>query len=148
MNIRLSSTFLSGVMFTGFGAAALLIGWDYPLGTARRMGAGYFPLIICIGLILVGGSLIVRSYLERDRTVGEVDPRPLVLTCLSVVLFGLLIEDVGFPLVGLVLVIGAHIAGRDFKLGSTLTLALALVVCCAAGFVYMLGMNLPHTRFW
>ena len=148
MNIRISSNFLSGVMFAGFGAAAMLIGWDYPLGTTQRMGAGYFPLIICTGLILVGASLIVRSYVERDRTIGEVDPRPLILVVASVVLFGFLIEDFGFPLVGVLLVVGAHVAGRDLKPAPTMALAVGLVVCCTAGFAYLLGLNLPHTRFW
>jgi len=35
---------MSGVMFVGIGAIALTIARDYPMGSALRMGPGYFPM--------------------------------------------------------------------------------------------------------
>ncbi|MBS7541893.1 tripartite tricarboxylate transporter TctB family protein [Ancylobacter oerskovii] len=148
MNIRLSSDFLTGLLFCGLGALAIIIGSDYPIGTTSRMGAGYFPLVVSIGLILLGGVLIVRSMVSETEEVGAVDLRPLIVLLGGVLLFGFLIEDWGFPLAGLAVVIAAHIAGRDFKPLQTGLLAVGLVIFCVALFSYGLGLNLPHTRFW
>lgn len=37
--------FWSGILFVTFGCAGLWFGRDYVVGTARRMGPGYFPLL-------------------------------------------------------------------------------------------------------
>ncbi|MFD2031907.1 tripartite tricarboxylate transporter TctB family protein [Ancylobacter dichloromethanicus] len=135
-------------MFCGLGATAIIIGSKYPIGTAARMGAGYFPLLVSVGLIILGVVLLARSFLGETEEVGEVDPRPLLVMLVSVLLFGLLIEDWGFPLAGAVVVVGASLAGRAFKPIETGLLAVGLVVFCTLLFSYGLGLNLPHTRFW
>ncbi|GAB4071215.1 tripartite tricarboxylate transporter TctB family protein [Ancylobacter sonchi] len=149
MNIRLSSDFLTGLLFCGLGAVAIIIGSDYPVGTTSRMGAGYFPLVVSSGLILLGGVLLVRSMVSETQEVGEVDVRPLVVLLGGVLAFGFLIEDWGFPVAGLAVVVASRIAGRDLKPWlETALLAVGLVIFCTALFSYGLGLNLPHTRFW
>ena len=49
-----SKDFWSGVMLIAIGAAAVVIGRDYPFGTALRMGAGFFPLVLGAVLVLFG----------------------------------------------------------------------------------------------
>ncbi|HEY9215472.1 MAG TPA: tripartite tricarboxylate transporter TctB family protein [Ancylobacter sp.] len=148
MKIHLSTDFLTGLLFSGLGATAIIIGAKYPLGTAARMGAGYFPLLVSVGLIILGGILLVRSFVSETEEVGEIDLRPFLVMLASVLLFGLLIEDWGFPLAGAVVVVGASLAGRVFKPIETSLLAVGLVVFCTLLFSYGLGLNLPHTRFW
>jgi hypothetical protein len=46
---------MSGVIFVGIGAIALTIARDYPMGSALRMGPGYFPNVLGGILILFGG---------------------------------------------------------------------------------------------
>jgi hypothetical protein len=148
MDIRISSDFLTGLLFCGLGAIAIIIGSDYPIGTAARMGAGYFPLLVSSGLILLGGVLIVRSFLTETQEVGAIDIRPLALLIGSILLFGLLIEDWGFPVAGLAVVIGARIAGRQYKPLETILLAVGLVGFCLVLFSYGLGLHLPATHLW
>lgn len=148
MDIKLSSDFLTGLLFCSLGALAIIIGSDYPIGTAARMGAGYFPLMVSGGLILLGGILLVRSFVTETEEVGAIDLRPLLLLIASILLFGLLIEDWGFPIAGLAVVIGARIAGRNYKPLETGLLAVGLVGFCYLLFVYGLGLHLPATRFW
>lgn len=148
MNIRISSDFLTGLFFCSLGAVAIIIGSDYPVGTAARMGAGYFPLLVSGLLVLLGGVLIVRSFFIETQEVGAVDFRPLLLLMASILLFGFLIEDWGFPIAGLAVVIGARIAGGHYKPLETLVLAVVLVAFCLALFSYGLGLHLPGTRFW
>jgi hypothetical protein len=48
-----------GLFFITLGAAALWVSRDYPLGDLNRMGPGYFPRMLSLGLICLG-VLIVR----------------------------------------------------------------------------------------
>ncbi len=88
MQIRAPKDFWSGVMFCGFAAVALLAARGYALGTAGKMGPGYFPLLLGgvlagLGLILIGRSLVLD---------GEAVPRihllPLAVIAGAVALFG------------------------------------------------------------
>jgi hypothetical protein len=49
--IRSPRDFFAGVIFLSFGLCAVIVGRDYPMGTALRMGAGYFPF--ALGLVLL-----------------------------------------------------------------------------------------------
>lgn len=131
MNVRLSADFVTGLLFCGLGGGAIYFGAQFPIGAAARMGPGYFPLMISCGLIVLGLTLIGRSFATGSEEVGEVALRPLLILTGSALLFGLLIEGYGFPLAGILLVIGACLAGRNVKL-----------------FVYLLGLNLPGTHAW
>ncbi len=63
MRIRAPKDFWSGVMFCGFAAVALLAAQGYSLGTAGKMGPGYFPLLLGLVLALLGLILVGRSVL-------------------------------------------------------------------------------------
>ena len=52
--IRNPKDFWAGVLFVAFGTAAIVIAPSYPLGTAARMGPGYFPRMLGILLIVLG----------------------------------------------------------------------------------------------
>ena len=65
MRIRAPKDFWSGVMFCGFAAAAILAARGYSLGTAGKMGPGYFPLLLggllaALGAMLIGRSLVLN----------------------------------------------------------------------------------------
>jgi hypothetical protein len=147
MNIRLSQDLLTGVMFIAIGLGAMAVGRGYSFGEISRIGAGFFPVVVSGLLTALGLVLVVRSFFMASDTVGAVDPRPLLLLG-GTVAFGLMIENVGFPIAGAVLVVVAHFAGRTFKWVETTLLALALIAFCVLVFAYFLGLNLPHTRFW
>ena len=66
--IREPKDFWAGVMFFAFGVAAIVIGTAYPVGTAARMGPGYFPRILGILLIVLGAAA-----LGTTRLIDNVD---------------------------------------------------------------------------
>ena len=70
MRIGHPKDFWSGVLFSGIGAFALIHGTKYTIGTAARMGPGYFPRILGIMMVVIGLVLVFRSL----RTKG--DPVP------------------------------------------------------------------------
>src|SRR5262245_16569518 len=61
MRIRAPKDFWSGVMFCGFATVAILAARGYSLGSAGKMGPGYFPLLLGGVLAGLGAILIVRS---------------------------------------------------------------------------------------
>jgi len=149
MNIRMSTDVLTGALFLGVSIGAVaIIGTSYSLGTASRMGPGFFPLIVSLLLGALGIVLIGRALLTETESVGNVDLRPLLLVLAGTLFFGLAIESLGLAVAGIVLVFGARLAGRDFKLAEVTVLAVTLVGASILLFSYALGLNLPHTRFW
>ena len=144
MRIRLSTDLLSGVLFLALGAFAMIYGSRYPLGTAARMGPGYYPLLASSGLVLLGVVLVVRSFVTTAAEVGVINLRPFLILA-GTLAFGLLIDRAGLIIAGLVLVFAARLADRDFRPLEVAILAVCLVAFALAIFRYDLGMPL---RLW
>ena len=138
-----SKDFWSGVMLIAIGAAAVVIGRDYPFGTALRMGAGFFPLVLGGALVLFGVYFAVRGLRSTDRIEGNWSPRALVILPLAFVLFGVLMQHAGFVAALFVLVVGSAAAGTEFKLVEVLVLAGLLTAMCVALFIWALGLPYP-----
>ena len=49
-----NKNFMSGLFFIGTGALGIYMAQDYPMGTALRMGPGYFPIVLS-GVLLAFG---------------------------------------------------------------------------------------------
>jgi hypothetical protein len=138
-----SKDFWSGVMLIAIGATAVVIGRDYPFGTALRMGAGFFPLVLGAMLVLFGVYFVLRGLRSSDRIEGGWSPRALLILPLAFVLFGVLMQHAGFVPALLVLVVGSAAAGTEFKLVEVLVLAGLLTVLCVALFIWALGLPYP-----
>ena len=57
LSVKDPKDFWSGALFIAFGCAGLWFGRDYAIGTAARMGPGYFPLMMSLALVGLGGFL-------------------------------------------------------------------------------------------
>lgn len=143
MNIRNSSDLLTAILFLALGFAALVYaGGHYALGTPARMGAGFFPILLSIGLIIMGVILLLQAYFEPDEEVGKVDIRPVLLVLAGTFLFGLLIERGGLLIAAAVLVFAARLADRTFSIVETAVLAVSLMAITSGLFWYALGLPL------
>jgi hypothetical protein len=88
--------FYAGLLFTGIGTFALVVGTNYPIGTTTRVGPGYFPLLLSVILIGLGIAAIVRSLIvEPMGSLGSWPLVPLFCVLAGVVGFGLLIDHAG-----------------------------------------------------
>ncbi|HEV7982801.1 MAG TPA: tripartite tricarboxylate transporter TctB family protein [Xanthobacteraceae bacterium] len=143
MKLPDSKDFWSGVMLIAIGAAALYIGRDYPFGTALRMGAGFFPIVLGAMLALFGVYFVARGLRSGDRIEGNWSPRALVILPLAFVLFGVLMQHAGFVPALLLLVVGSAMAGTEFRLVEVLVLAVLLTAMCVALFIWALGLPYP-----
>ena len=148
MRIRAPRDFWSGVMFLGFAVVAFLSARGYSLGSAGKMGPGYFPLLLSGVLALLGAILVGRSLVLSGEPLPHFAPLPLAIIAAAVGLFGALIEPLGLVVALAVLVPLSACAGAGLRLRETLvreTLALtaALILFSLGVFVYVLGLSLP-----
>jgi hypothetical protein len=141
-----NADFWAGVMFVIFGAAAVYMSRDYPMGSAMRMGPGYFPTYLGVLMMIFGIIIGARGFLKGSDPIGPWAFRPIIVLSLGVIAFGLLIEKVGFipSLVALILL--TTLAGREFKWLEVLIVTIVLVVGAVGIFIY--GIGLPYQLFW
>jgi Tripartite tricarboxylate transporter TctB family len=156
MAIKSHKDFVSGLMFTAVGAAFAMGARDYTVGTAARMGPGYFPLLLGIILAVLGLLVTLKSFggqLREGEEIGKIAWRPLGFIIGSNLLFGVLLgglPSIGLPSFGLLpaivaLVVVAALAGNEFKLKEVLVLSAILAVGSWLTFVKLL--NLPF-QLW
>ena len=143
MRIRAPKDFWSGVMFCGFAMVGILAALGYSLGTAGKMGPGYFPLLLGGVLAILGAVLIGRSLALDGEPLPHMQMLPLAVLALAVCLFGVLIEPFGLLVALAVLTLVSAWAGPQFRWNEAVALAVALTVFSVGIFVYALGLPLP-----
>ena len=146
IRIRDPKNFLSGLLFIVISAILTYDALSLPLGTASRMGPGYFPLVLA--LILGGLGLIVTASslrVEGER-LSRFEIRGFVLVVLAIVAFGFAVDRFGF-IPSVLFSVGICILASDrFRPTTAAALIAFLVFICWAIFVWGLGM--PVSLFW
>ena len=143
MVIRHPKDFWSGIMFIAFGAASIVLAAAYPMGTAARMGPGYFPRILGMLLIALGGIIALRAL----RVDGPAIPRwrwwSTAVVLGSVVLFGLIVNTVGLALSTVILIVLASSASSEFRWKEALISGVFLAALAVGVFIIGLKLQLP-----
>ena len=141
---RTNKDLWASVMYIGTGAVGMWIARDYPFGSALRMGPGYFPTVLG-GIMVAMGIYVLALGLRKDheKIQGNWSIRALIVLPISMIAFGILMEEAGFiPAMAALIPISAA-AGRDFKWLEVVLLTIGLTIACAAGFIYGLGLPYP-----
>src|SRR5690242_9998768 len=143
VELRNNKDFLSGVHFIGIGALGIYLAQDYPMGSALRMGPGYFPIVLSGMLILFGIYCLIQGLLKPEKLPGNWSPRALFILPLATVVFGLLMEHGGFIPALIALVVISAYAGSEFKLVEVILMAIGLTIGSWALFIWGLGLPYP-----
>jgi hypothetical protein len=141
--VRNNRDLWAGLMFGGIGAAAMFIARNYPFGTSLRMGPGYFPRVLGGILVLFGIYVMVRGLHIHEKIEGNWSIRALILLPLAMVLFGILMDVLGFIPALVALIFGSAVSSREFKFFEVLLLTLLLTSLSVALFVWGLGLPYP-----
>ena len=141
--IRHPKDFFAGLLFIAFGIAALVIGSNYALGTAARMGTGYLPRILGILLICLGSALALRALKLNGPPVPAFKWRPLVIVLGSVTVFGMIVNYAGVALSTLFLIVASSAASHEFRWRESLVAGAALAALAVGVFVIGLKLQLP-----
>ena len=148
--IKNPKDFWTGVIYVAFGGAALFIARDYGMGSASRMGPGYFPTVLSALLILFGIVAIARSFVVPGEPLGRFAIKAGVLILAAVVLFGFLLPRAGFVVALVALIVISASASEKFDLKDWKAIAgmIGLVVFCVLVFVKALGVPMPMLGSW
>jgi hypothetical protein len=137
---------LAGVMFMAIAGIGLAVSWDYPIGTAVRMGTGYVPRLF-LWILFALGMVVLLLGLRGSGEEGEGDPplqwRPLLLIPASQAAFALAISDYGFVIAGLAMILIGGVASRESRWLEVVISAILLVFFVWAIFVWALGLVIP-----
>jgi hypothetical protein len=146
--IRSTKDFWTGVLYVFFGSSAVLIAREYGMGTALRMGPGYFPTVLGVLLALIGIISLVRSFIATGSPIGGLAFRGLLLVVGSTLMFGLIVRGAGLTIALPALVIMSAYASVRFRWGPSLALAAGLTLFCVLVFLKGLGVPLPILGSW
>lgn len=137
---------LTGLIFILIGGAFALGAADYGMGTARRMGPGYFPvilgsLLVVVGVLITGKSLWRRRY----EPIPSLYLRPVAALTVSILAFAALIDRLGLIAACMACVLVSGLATSETRWKELIFIALGMTAFSVIVFSLLLG--LPF-RLW
>lgn len=140
--------FLAGLLFLAIGAAAALQGLALRQGTADRMGPGYLPLRLGLGLALLGCLIALTGLRRSTPRVEAMTFGPIAAATLALGAFSLAIEQGGLVLSSALLVLIARAIEWRGKVFELVLLVLALAAFVVVVFRYGLGVPVDLWPSW
>lgn len=145
MNIRNKQDFWSGVMFVAIGLGFAWGATNYSMGTAARMGPGYFPFWLGLCLALLGGVVALGAMRPTAEKVEleKFDWGVAGIVLGSVVLSGITLNYLGVYISVFLLVFVSSFASHVFNWKVAAANALFLVAFTWLAFIKGLGLIFP-----
>jgi hypothetical protein len=134
---------IGGLIAVAIGAFAIWEGGSYPIGTARQMGPGYFPVVLGALMIALGLGLWAEGFRAGAEPAERPQLRALLAVLAGIGAFAVLVERAGLVPGTLALVIISSAAARAPRLLPTLILAVAVSGLSVLVFRQFLGLPLP-----
>jgi hypothetical protein len=142
MKIKSPKDFWAGLMFMGFGL--FFLAWalgNYQLGSAVRMGPGYFPTLLGGLLAFLGALVLIQSFAMEGPPVPTFTFRPLIMISLACVAYGYLMKPLGLVISTAALVFLSALGGHEFKFKEVTFLYVVLIIFSVL--VFVKGLTLP-----
>lgn len=138
---------LAGVLIVALGAYVLQQAFMLGIGTPMRMGAGYFPMLLGGGAVLLG-ALIFTSGLRHHGRIQRPAWKPLIAVFTGILSFYLLIDRAGLiPAIALLVALAA-LADEEINVREWLLLVVGAAVGGWLLFAVLLGLPLPGITGW
>ena len=143
MHIRSQKDFASGIMFVLVGLGFAIVATDYPMGTAAKMGPGYFPFWLGVLLATIGAIVTMSSMTKKGQTDKLVkwDWVSVLWVIGSIVLFGILLKPMGLIVSLALLVIISAMASHEFHWKGTVLNVVILNVIAYVAFIWGLKLQ-------
>jgi len=145
MQVRNKQNFWSGLMFIVLGSAFAWKSTEYSMGTAARMGPGYFPFWLGVIMAILGAIILLTSLTKKaEKTeIGKFDFKSVTIITAAVVVFALLLQPAGLIISMLVLVLISAAAAHDNNWKVTIANAIFLAILCYLAFIVGLRLVFP-----
>ena len=145
MKLRNHRDFWAGIMFLAFGVLFMFWSRSYQLGTAAKMGPGYFPMVLG-GIMAVLGLIIVLGAFSRtneEKRVERIGFKEIFLVLIGVAAFASLLSYLGMMLSIIIMAFIAATASHEFRLKETAINSVVMCVLAYLCFVYGLEVQMP-----
>jgi hypothetical protein len=144
MRIKSPKNFWAGLMFIAFGLFAMVGALvSYQVGTAVRMGPGYFPAVLGGILAVLGVLTLLESVVVEGLKVPTLSIRPLLLISVGLVIYGYSLKYVGLMIATALLVFVSAAGGHEFKWKEVALLSAVLIAFSVLVFVKGLALPFP-----
>lgn len=132
-------------MFIALGGAFSVQATEYSMGSAARMGPGYFPFWLGIVLALMGAVVLISALAKKAETttISRYDFRILFLVVGSVVFYGFALWYLGLYISVFLLVLISSLASHEFNWKVAVANGLFLVAFSYLAFIRGLGLIFP-----
>lgn len=139
---------IAGLLLAAVGAYVAHSALGFGLGTARRMRAGYFPLMVGIALVTLGLLLAATALRGIRETVAmPVAWRPVAAVLAGMVAFALLLPRLGLVPAVAALVALSGLGDADLRPRPLVLLTLAVAGASWGLFILLLRLPLPAFRW-
>lgn len=147
--VKAPKDFWAGIVYVSIGLVALWLGAGYPIGSASRMGPGYFPVVLSCLLVFFGALSLFRSLRVEGEPIDTVALKPLALILGACTLFAFILPRMGLIVALVAIAIVSAAASVRFRLEAKAIVCLvAFIVCCVLVFVEFLGIPMPLLGSW
>lgn len=147
LKIRNGRDFVGGVTMICAGLLFIWFGRELEVGNSFQMGPGYFPTMLSLLLIGIGGLIILQALM-----VGSEESEPEVwnwkayaLVIAAPIAFGMLLSGLGLAPTMFLMIVGVATASRYANWRHSILLGLFLAVCSSLLFTKLL--SLPVSAF-
>jgi Tripartite tricarboxylate transporter TctB family len=137
---------LAGLMFIAIGITFWIGAGNYQMGTAARMGPGWFPSVL--GAIMTFlGVLIAALGLKNQATFAAGEGigwtwQPVIILTVAVVLFGFALPTLGMVAAIILLTFISGIAAHDKDYKQLAMITVIMCIFCAGVFVWGLKLQM------
>ncbi|MFB3884389.1 MAG: tripartite tricarboxylate transporter TctB family protein [Thermodesulfobacteriota bacterium] len=144
---------IGGVVVLVFGAITTLLSLRMPIGTFRKSGTGFFPLILGMLLMVLSGIFLLQLSLDKKRVEKKVpipeisgSTKQMILFFGMMVLATLFLNRLGYPVVSFLLMVGLlRILGTKRW---SFNLLLSLLTALACYFLFVQWLKIPLPKGW
>ena len=146
---------MGGVILFLFGGLTTLLSLRMPIGTFRAAGAGLFPLLLGIMLMVLSGLFLLNLLLRREKDLEkkgapvEAAPRslkPVILFLGMMALATLFFDFLGYPLIAFLLMVALL---RILRMKRWLiNVLLSLVTALVSYFLFVQWLKIPLPQGW
>ena len=138
-----------GIVIFLFGGLTALLSLKMPIGTFRMAGTGMFPLCLGILLIILSGTFILKLLLQEKKILLKKEStveisgsrKPMIYFLGAMVLATLLFNQLGYPLISFLLMLGLlRILGMKRW---ALNILLSFMTAVASYFLFVQWLQIP-----
>ena len=132
----------AGLIALAIGIAVCAISLTYRIGTPARMGPGLVPLVLGVALVLSGIGAILTG-LRNQELATEMRLRPMIMVTLSLIVFALTVERLGFVPASALLIVLSGLSESPPNWRALAILCVVLIPAAYFLFIVLLGIPAP-----